>query len=263
VNQLRRTLVRLLRETDIGRASVLVAMPEPNYVLMFDPRYSRMWPLYLRLRREEQEIDDLWRWRHRTWAEIVMSLILVALDELTEYALDGSRLTRGFVHLSSEQQFGQFIRVSSECPAFYCGSAESWICRPVLSCQSNLQDSRLGKLWSLGPDFILWCVRPYSPTSEAVLIGVWTEFSVLSSIEHIQEQAQSLEARIKASALANVCGVFAVPSHRGEDGDFATREIEYASQHSFPTIGVRLPVDQVLAKNAMIRVVEKVLGVLP
>jgi len=260
VNALRRLLARLLRESDIGSASLLSVLPEPNYVLMFDERYSRMWPLYLRLRREEQEIDDLWRWRHRTWSEIVMSLTLIALDELTRRALTDARLTRGFIHISSEAQHGMFIRPRSDIPAYVVGQASQWLCRAVLSSTAAPSDPRLTKLWSLGPDFVLWCIRPSSPFTSPLLIGIWTEFSPSQTFDDVMVQAQSLEKTLKISNIPNVSGIFAVLARREDDSARTMVTSTLPGEHKSNVFGVRLPLDQASAKDVMFDLLPKVLA---
>ncbi len=49
----------------------LALMPQPNYALQFDDRYRTIWTWYQKLRRREEQKTELWRWRHRAWAELV------------------------------------------------------------------------------------------------------------------------------------------------------------------------------------------------
>ena len=96
---------RLLLTTEIGEIPRLSGLAQPNYVLQFDERYSRLWPWYERLRRHQTELDNVWRWQHRLWAERCILTIFAALDEIQGKT---ARIdTRAFVRL--EQEDGQFI----------------------------------------------------------------------------------------------------------------------------------------------------------
>ncbi|MCH8824199.1 MAG: DUF2357 domain-containing protein [Planctomycetes bacterium] len=96
---------RLLSTTEIGDIPRLAGLAQPNYVLQFDERYSRLWPWYERLRRHQTELDNVWRWQHRLWAERCILTIFAALDEIQGKE---SRInTRAFVRI--EQDNGQFI----------------------------------------------------------------------------------------------------------------------------------------------------------
>lgn len=53
--------------------------PRPNYVLLHDPRYKRIWSAYLDLLRHREEEDDAWRWQVRLWADLCRLIIQVAL----------------------------------------------------------------------------------------------------------------------------------------------------------------------------------------
>ena len=85
--QVRRYAAMVRRHARMG---ALVGVPsvegtvQPNYVLQHDPRYSRMWPWYVKLRRKQQEEDNLWRWSHRTFAESVRLALAWGLDLLEQ-----------------------------------------------------------------------------------------------------------------------------------------------------------------------------------
>lgn len=59
-------------------------MPTPNYVLQFDDRYRELWQWYRKLRRREQQKTELWRWRHRAWAELVEFDMIVACWQMAD-----------------------------------------------------------------------------------------------------------------------------------------------------------------------------------
>ncbi len=52
---------------------------QPNYVLLHDERYRRVWTARHEILRRERATDDLWRWQHRSWAEFCKSVVAVSL----------------------------------------------------------------------------------------------------------------------------------------------------------------------------------------
>lgn len=52
---------------------------QPNYVLLHDDRYRRVWQARLELIRRERKLDDLWRWQHRCWAEFCKAAVAAGL----------------------------------------------------------------------------------------------------------------------------------------------------------------------------------------
>jgi len=65
----RRELHRLLVSSAISDVQSLAGIASPNYVLQHDTRYRALWVVYEKLRKHETQQDEVWRWRHRTWAE--------------------------------------------------------------------------------------------------------------------------------------------------------------------------------------------------
>ena len=72
-------------EVDMARQGVLrQADPvPPNYVLLYDQRYRRVWTARQEIIRRERAMDDLWRWQRRSWAEfckVTVAASLIWLD---------------------------------------------------------------------------------------------------------------------------------------------------------------------------------------
>lgn len=55
----------------------------PNYVLLNDHRYRKLYEWYKRLLRREEEKDRYWDWQARAWADISRMLVNLALAEST------------------------------------------------------------------------------------------------------------------------------------------------------------------------------------
>jgi len=90
----------------------------PNYALLNDIRYRRVWYWYKRLLRQEQEKDRLWDWQSRTWADIARLLVSAAiiwhLKELKGEKLLISALYQGSLRVGGEQLLGCRSAAGSE-----------------------------------------------------------------------------------------------------------------------------------------------------
>jgi hypothetical protein len=90
----------------------------PNYVLLNDIRYRRVWYWYKRLLRQDQEKDRLWDWQSRTWADIsrllVCAAIIFHIKELMGGSLRISALYQGSLRVRSEQLLGCRAAAGSE-----------------------------------------------------------------------------------------------------------------------------------------------------
>jgi hypothetical protein len=88
----------------------------PNYVLLNDIRYRKIWYWYQRLLRQEQEKDRFWDWQARTWADIARLLISVAIRFLQKEC-SGFKLTeiyQGSLRVRNEQLLGCRTAAGSE-----------------------------------------------------------------------------------------------------------------------------------------------------
>ena len=91
----------------------------PNYVLLHDIRYRRVWHWYQRLLRQEKEKDRFWDWQSRTWADIARLLVSVAiilhLEQLAgNRSLRLTALYEGALRVRSEQILGSRAAAGSE-----------------------------------------------------------------------------------------------------------------------------------------------------
>lgn len=64
--------------------------PQPNYPLLFDARYRRVWNAYRELLREQWRRDELRRWAHRLFDEVVRILVHATL--VARHVPDARRL---------------------------------------------------------------------------------------------------------------------------------------------------------------------------
>ncbi len=105
VARLHRRLRRWMRLTPIGDLPGLAGPPVPNYVLLYDDRYARLWHWYERLRRHQEELQQLLRWRYRVQAERLYLATLAALRQLRP----ARPILMGRYYLREQPQRGTFV----------------------------------------------------------------------------------------------------------------------------------------------------------
>jgi len=59
------------KASSLNKASSLQVVPKPNFVLQFDPLYSKAWHWYLKLIRQEEQLQLAGKWRSRLWRDFV------------------------------------------------------------------------------------------------------------------------------------------------------------------------------------------------
>jgi len=79
----------------------------PNYVLLQDPRYRRLWVAYTELLRHLDEEDECWRWQHRLWTDFCRLALQVALRQGDRVEI----IAESPLRLSSEQRRGRWSLV--------------------------------------------------------------------------------------------------------------------------------------------------------
>ena len=127
-----RMLLRAYR--DFRERGVTVVHPPivPNFVLLQDLRYRRLWQAYIELLRQQDEEDECWRWQHRLWSDYVRSVIHLSF-------LDDSRFIKIAdtpLRINQEQERGSWIDKWSQSGTFR-----------IMKDQPN--DSVLSMIWAL------------------------------------------------------------------------------------------------------------------
>ena len=77
----------MLRELDVPEANYSV---RPNFVLRFDPRYSKIWRAWLELRRLSSASELNWMWQHRTFMETLGLRAAMILNQMTRMPCSGN-----------------------------------------------------------------------------------------------------------------------------------------------------------------------------
>ena len=176
VNRFQHCLRQLAVDTPICRAKRLVGVPQPNYVLQHDPRYQTLWQAYLQLVRQQMLEDNVWRWRHRLFAEHVRICAIAALTMLTS----GQTAQTGDVLLRLEQTAGQFIDPRTTLGGWSIPGESQGSIDFVFGRQLHLYPLIPAHIAALAPDLVLvrrsacddpwiaavWCLLDFDPRQD-------------------------------------------------------------------------------------------------
>lgn len=76
-----RALARELETKGVRRADPDI---QPNYVLTQDPDYRAVHEAWIRLLKQDRELDDLWAWQAQAWTDFCVLALVLSLDALEE-----------------------------------------------------------------------------------------------------------------------------------------------------------------------------------
>jgi hypothetical protein len=163
-------LRRLLKESPVADAGELGPLPQPNYVLQFDSRYRLLWDAWRQLVRQQQLEDNVWRWRHRLFAEHVRLAVMSALDDLS----DPRRTHGGDVLFQREQDAGQFVDSRTACGPVWLSGNDGCV-DPVRGDQCHLHPLIPHTMAECGPDLVLVRRKLSGSNCElSALTGIWS-----------------------------------------------------------------------------------------
>ena len=200
VHTFRRDTNLWLATSPVGQVPRPVGVPSANYVLQFDDRYRQIWPWYERLRRQQQDEAEIWRWRHRVWAEHVLLLIAhatVSTGEAIAY--------RGRGYVRSRPYIGCFLDAASHFDSGLCGTAQSPRMR-VLSVGAGEATA----VAPLAPDGVLRECDPAGATIDGTLVGIWSALAPVDAAAMTTLGAE-LATRLRVSGADGVRGLLVLP----------------------------------------------------
>jgi len=99
-------LAGALRHGNIGMPRPPIV---PNYALLHDRRYRRIWRAYREIVRHLDEQDECWRWQHRLWADYCRLFVQVALRARREFRV----IAESPLRIAPEQQRGRWSLVDA------------------------------------------------------------------------------------------------------------------------------------------------------
>jgi len=185
---------RLLRDSPIGSVRALTSVPQPNYVLQYEPAYHRVWTAYQLLLRRERQEEAIWRWRERTWSEMCYIAVTVALQQLCRRSPAGR--SECFVH--DEHVAGRFLD-SRSLPGDWwfegqhTKSAVRLVPDHTIAEYPNLDSG----LHGLCPDFMIAVHSATAPGQGTQFIFFWTLGSVQGGNDQWARLASSLSDRLR------------------------------------------------------------------
>jgi len=154
----------------------------PNYVLLNDIRYRKVWYWYKRLLRQEQEKDCFWDWQARTWADIARLLISVAIRSLQKKC-DGFKLTeiyQGSLRIREEQILGCRTAAGSETgPLLINRLSNQWVLEIVH--QEQAEYHPIAKYLGATGGHLYLVLRPLGRDVSPQVLIIWAVHTAASS----------------------------------------------------------------------------------
>jgi hypothetical protein len=141
---------RLLALPHLQEVANLPSLPKPNYVLLHESRYKEVWRSYMEVIRQQRRRQQLWRWRHEVYAEMLTIAWMSSASRLMNDSSSRCAAHRYDLRVRETAQRGRFFDWASLPPIwkmnstsyFYIGTTESVaILKPVLA---NTFDSTEG-----------------------------------------------------------------------------------------------------------------------
>ena len=98
------------KNSEIRGAKPLSGPAQPNYVLLHEPKYRKLWEAYQMLLSQQKQKDNIWKWRDRTFAESCQFLVLSAISRIS----DRSPFFKSDLELRHEAISGTFVSDRSQ-----------------------------------------------------------------------------------------------------------------------------------------------------
>jgi hypothetical protein len=196
VKQFDRLVRAMLRGSELRSVPPMVGVPEPNYVLQFDPDYSQVWHWYLRLIRQKREQENLRAWHHRTWAERCRIAVLAFLEKDSL----GSSSFRGWAHLRGEPFYGTYLsRSTSAGPWAYRRTASGSVLRAVAR-EGLAGVPGLRRLAGTACDWALVIQDAFDSRHLHAALGIYSMHLIAETDAQLKQHLCELEACIRPTS---------------------------------------------------------------
>ncbi len=166
----------------------------PNYVLQSDTRYRRIWELYQKLLRKQDDEDWMWAWQGRTWADISTLLLgasLLVMAEKQGGDLRVSPLARAVCGFRREQLQGSRMEYGSEPGPFLLSYRGRQAVLEVVHAVQAKEHSLVRELGGTGGTlfFVLKPLEQQKNMSSAIVI--WPVHTLSSTVDHDFKKIQA------------------------------------------------------------------------
>jgi hypothetical protein len=128
-----RKLARSLKSQKVGMPRPPIV---PNYALLQDNRYRRIWKSYREIIRRMDEQDECWRWQHRLWSDFCRLLIQIVLHVRPEF----QTVAESPLRIAPEQRRGHWSEVDAQSGVY------------IVHDENNAPVSVASVLWDLTED---------------------------------------------------------------------------------------------------------------
>ncbi len=110
VQKFRRQIINWEKTSGIGAAKRLTGPVQPNYVLLHENKYRKLWDAYQLLLSQQKQKDDIWKWRDRTFSESCEFGLLSLMAKYTRR----SSFCRSDVAIRMESLNGRYLSAETE-----------------------------------------------------------------------------------------------------------------------------------------------------
>ena len=171
---------------DVG---TLESGARPNYVLQNDARYRKIWELYQKLLRKQDEEDWMWAWQGNTWADICRLLLGTALFSMAKgrgFHVRGTPLARAACGFLGEQTQGNRILQGTDPGPFLLSGPHSKAVLEIVHADEMENHVPASSLGSTGGS-MYFVIKPLRDLREkpapARVIIVWPVHSLASTLK--------------------------------------------------------------------------------
>lgn len=125
--------------------SVLHQPVVPNFVLLQDIRYRRLWQAYRELKRKMDEEDECWRWQHRLWLDYARLITHLSLRREENF----EPLAETPLRINEEQERGLWVGMGAQSGTWLFNDQESEIYVVSFIWSTESDHPKTGK-WAYG-----------------------------------------------------------------------------------------------------------------
>jgi hypothetical protein len=162
VSSFRRRIIDWEKHSEIRSAKSLVGHVQPNYVLLHEPKYRKMWDAYQALLSQQKQKDDIWKWRDRTFSESCQCMVMSLIHSLAHRSM----LHKSDLLLKHEAITGKFISKGTEYgPLNYQGAGKQRMLLLSAGTSANQRALVPRGFLPLGTDFFVIAPHRHSPTN--------------------------------------------------------------------------------------------------